>query len=123
MWAVKVQSHTQCTLHASGLLLAALAIPAILGLSKCDAVEVPGTTPFYLEARFLKQHDGWAQYWDNFFNNKPNENGDALKDKDLRRRLFGMLSIENVTGTKETVMRKITTPWTRKHELVKGGAS
>jgi len=118
--------NTTTCRNAAGMIMAAMAIPDLLGMtseeSECNAVIEPGTCPFYLEARFLKQHDGWAHYWSNFFSDQAGDEPYIAEKKIRRCQLFNLISIDTVTGQKEEVMRKITTPWSHRQQLSGGTA-
>ena len=112
--------QTSTCRNASGLIVAALVIPDILGMCACTAVTVAGTTPFYLEARFVKRHDGWAHFWRDWL--VPNGT-DSAKDKGQKERnarLFNLLVHENISGTKTEIIRKVTTTWSDRATLTQG---
>ena len=106
--------------NAAGLILAARLIPGILSGSStetCSAVSQIGTCPFYITARFVKQHDGWADYWRYCFVDNMNDCEKTKAWKAMNRPLLERVNVESVKGDVSKVIEKLIVPFTQKHRL------
>ena len=103
--------QTRTLRAASGMILASRLIPELLGRTgsyACEALGEPGSTPFYLEARFAKHHNGWADYWGRLFNIRDDDSQEAKDYKTENRRLFDLITIDGVSGSADKRLEKIT---------------
>lgn len=118
----KRRYQTTTCKNAAGLLLGALIIPNLLGKvgpNTCDAVEVAGTCPFYLEACFSKMHNSWATFWEETFEFSQSDTADIQERKFKYRKLLGLLHFDTIRGSDIKVIKKVTTTYTEREKMNK----
>ena len=109
--------NTTACRNAAGLILAARLVPIALGgynkYVKCSAVIETGTCPFYTEALFIKQHDGWADFWRDCFVVKGDDD-DILKGwKADNCHHLGLIKVESVNGDLDKILEKLRIPYSK----------
>ena len=108
--------QTKTCRAASGMMLASKLIPGILSGTcahgvTCEALVRRGSTSMYLEARLAKFHDAWADTWRSCFCNEDTDDSDSREWKESNKKLFDLLCIDNVSGTRAEKLQKCTTKY------------